>query len=123
MFLTLVKIRRRNTVLPRKKSGKRQWTDPVILVPIIVAIITAIVGPTYVYLILNPPTPPKTTTTPTPTPPPAPTQYSFVRAWGSEGSGDEQFEGPRGISIDLARNVYVADTGNNRITKFDSNGS
>ena len=26
--------------MPRKKSGKTQWTDPVILVPIIVAVIT-----------------------------------------------------------------------------------
>ena len=36
-------------------------------------------------------------------------------AWGSQGSGDGQFEGPRGIAVDSSDNVYVADNGNHRI--------
>jgi hypothetical protein len=49
-------------------------------------------------------------------------QYLFVTKWGSKGSGDGQFGNPSGISIDSSDNVYVADSGNNRIQKFDSNG-
>ena len=61
-----------------EKSGKRRWTDPVILVPIIVAIITAIVGPAILLILQNPP--PAVISTPTPppteisTPTPPPTQ-------------------------------------------------
>lgn len=33
--------------MPRKKSRKPQWTDPIVLVPIIAAVITAIVGPNF----------------------------------------------------------------------------
>ncbi len=43
--------------------------------------------------------------------------------WGSYGSGNGQFNGPLGIAVDGSGNVYVADTGNNRIQKFDSNGN
>jgi hypothetical protein len=39
--------------LPKVKKNKSQWSEPVILVPIIVAIITAIVGPTYAYYYLQ----------------------------------------------------------------------
>ena len=54
------------------KSGKHRWRDPIVLVPIITAIIAAI--PTYVLLIrpaiedTQSPTP-----EPTPSPPPEPT--------------------------------------------------
>jgi streptogramin lyase len=49
----------------------------------------------------------------------------FVTTWGSSGSGDGQFSypSPGGITSDSAGNIYVADTGNNRIQKFDSNGN
>jgi hypothetical protein len=41
--------------LPRKKkSEKPRWTDPVVLVPIITAVIASIVGPTYYYYFLTP---------------------------------------------------------------------
>ncbi|MGO8703400.1 MAG: SMP-30/gluconolactonase/LRE family protein, partial [Candidatus Brocadiia bacterium] len=43
--------------------------------------------------------------------------------WGSPGSGNGLFSYPEGIALDNANNVYVADTFNNRIQKFDSNGN
>ena len=45
-----------------------------------------------------------------------------INQWGSEGGGDGQFYDSQGIAIDSSGNVYVADSGNNRIQKFDSNG-
>jgi tripartite motif-containing protein 71 len=47
-----------------------------------------------------------------------------IKEWGSQGSGDSQFEfpGPKGIAIDSNGNIYVADTGNHRVQKFDNNG-
>ena len=42
---------------------------------------------------------------------------------GHRGSDDGKFNTPNGISIDSFGNVYVADTRNNRIQKFDSAGS
>jgi hypothetical protein len=42
---------------------------------------------------------------------------------GSSGSGDGQFSGPVGIAIDSANNLYVADSGNNRIQKFNNAGT
>jgi sugar lactone lactonase YvrE len=42
---------------------------------------------------------------------------------GSSGSGDGQFNGPVGIAIDSANDLYVADSGNNRIQKFNSAGT
>ena len=38
-------------------------------------------------------------------------------------TGDGQFNGPNGVATDSSGNVYVADTDNNRIQKFDSNGN
>jgi hypothetical protein len=46
----------------------------------------------------------------------------FVTKWGSEGSGDGQFEWNLGIAIDSSGNVYVADRDNSRIQKFTSSG-
>ena len=42
--------------------------------------------------------------------------------WGSQGKGQGQFQDPRGIAVDEAGNVYVADSGNHRIQVFDSGG-
>ena len=44
--------------------------------------------------------------------------YKFVRQWGSEGSDNSQFEGPLGIAVDSHGNVYVTDSGNQRIQVF-----
>src|SRR5919112_1846680 len=48
--------------------------------------------------------------------------YSLVTSWGSEGVGEGQFKLPHGVDIDSSGNVYVVDTGNFRVQKFDSNG-
>jgi PKD repeat protein len=48
--------------------------------------------------------------------------YSFVTKWGSNGTGDGQFNYAKGVAVDSLGNVYVADSMNNRIQKFDNNG-
>jgi DNA-binding beta-propeller fold protein YncE len=41
---------------------------------------------------------------------------------GGQGNGKGQFDGPRGIAIDTAGNILVADTNNGRIEKFSPSG-
>ena len=51
------------------------------------------------------------------------TDGKFITSWGSSGSGQGQFIAPTGIAVDLKTgNVYVSDTGNNRIDKFTPDG-
>ncbi|MGB2862560.1 MAG: NHL repeat-containing protein [Sedimentisphaerales bacterium] len=48
----------------------------------------------------------------------------FIAQWGTDaGSGDGQLQLPAAIAIDAKGNVYVADNGNHRVQKFDSNGN
>ncbi len=49
--------------------------------------------------------------------------YVFVSSFGSHGSGNGQFEFPYSAATDAANNIYVADTYNHRIQKFDSSGA
>ena len=42
---------------------------------------------------------------------------------GACGSGNGQFNQPRGVTVDAEGNIYVADTGNQRIVKFDAGGN
>jgi DNA-binding beta-propeller fold protein YncE len=42
--------------------------------------------------------------------------------WGSEGKDEGQFIEDHGIVVDAEGNVYVVDTRNVRIQKFDNNG-
>lgn len=43
--------------------------------------------------------------------------------WGREGTGDGEFNSPRGIAVDAAGYIYVADFENSRVQKFDSRGT
>lgn len=49
--------------------------------------------------------------------------YQLVTKWGSNGSGDGQFTYPRGIAVDASGNIYVCDSYNNRVQKFNSSGT
>jgi len=49
--------------------------------------------------------------------------YVFVTKWGTEGTADGQFKYPYGVAVDSSGNVYIADTYNSRIQKFDTTGS
>jgi len=51
---------------------------------------------------------------------PSPT---FLDKWGSEGPAERQFKAPNGVAVDNAGNVFVVDTGNDRVQKFDSDGN
>ena len=48
--------------------------------------------------------------------------YESVLKWGSEGSGNGQFDHPSGLILDGDSNVYVVDVDNDRIQKFTSAG-
>jgi DNA-binding beta-propeller fold protein YncE len=41
-----------------------------------------------------------------------------LATWGAAGSTQGKFLQPQGIAVDSSGNVYVTDTGNNRIQKF-----
>ena len=46
----------------------------------------------------------------------------FLSKWGSAGSGNRQFNNPKGVAVDPDGNIYVPDTENHRIQKFDPSG-
>lgn len=50
-------------------------------------------------------------------------KYIIKKKWGSFGSGNGQFNNPTGIICDDDNNIYVVDSGNDRIQKFTSEGS
>lgn len=45
-----------------------------------------------------------------------------VTSWGTTGTGNSEFDGPTGIAFD-GTNLYVADSGNDRIQKFQTDGT
>ncbi|HEY9407902.1 MAG TPA: PQQ-dependent sugar dehydrogenase [Nitrososphaera sp.] len=48
---------------------------------------------------------------------------TYLAEWGKYGvEPDSRFNAPEGIAVDRKGNVYVVDTGNNRIQKFSANG-
>ncbi|WP_340820388.1 hypothetical protein [Methanolobus sp. WCC4] len=51
------------------------------------------------------------------------TYVNFETKWGTAGTGDGEFDTTGGVVVDSEGYVYVADSGNHRIQKFDSNGN
>src|SRR5581483_1243718 len=47
---------------------------------------------------------------------------ALLGKWGSSGGGDQQLRGPTGVAVDSIGNVYVADTGNDRVKKYSPQG-
>ena len=45
-----------------------------------------------------------------------------LQSFGTHGSGQGQFKDPNGVAVDGEGNIFVADTGNNRIQKFTEEG-
>lgn len=51
-----------------------------------------------------------------------PSPYLLTMSIGQEGVGDGEFSSPTGIALDTDGNIYVADTDNHSIQKFDKAG-
>ncbi|MBN1998310.1 NHL repeat-containing protein [candidate division KSB1 bacterium] len=49
--------------------------------------------------------------------------FEYISCFGQKGEKPGEFRLPQGISTDINGNVYIADTGNNRIQKFDAMGN
>ena len=49
-------------------------------------------------------------------------QVKSLLSWGGAGTAGGQFQSPRGMAVDKEGNIYVADSQNHRIQKFDPNG-
>ena len=47
---------------------------------------------------------------------------AFLFEWGSSGAGPGQFNHPHGFGIGPLGNLYIAETGNNRVQKFTPEG-
>lgn len=47
---------------------------------------------------------------------------TFIKSWGTRGSGPGQLKDPHSIALDSAGHVYVANRSNQRIEVFDSEG-
>ena len=48
---------------------------------------------------------------------------TFITTWGSSGSSNGTFNLPWGVCSDSSGNIYVGDSQNDRVQKFDSNGN
>ena len=50
-------------------------------------------------------------------------QYVFKTKWGALGTASGEFKNAGGIGVDALGHIYVVDRSNDRIEKFDSNGT
>lgn len=57
-------------------------------------------------------------TSPISSAPPGLPHGTFLAKWGTTGSGNGQFNLPRGVAADASGNVFIADRDNHRIQKF-----
>jgi len=48
--------------------------------------------------------------------------FTYLTSWGEKGEGEIQFNEPNGISVSPEGNIYIADTGNQRIQKISHYG-
>ena len=46
----------------------------------------------------------------------------FISKFGAPGTGDGQFNSPSHVAIDAQGNIYITDSLNDRIQKFDPSG-
>ncbi|MFC1555690.1 NHL repeat-containing protein [candidate division KSB1 bacterium] len=49
-------------------------------------------------------------------------RLEYVRSIGEKGTNPGQFSEPRSVDVDIDGNLYIADTGNNRVQKLNMNG-
>jgi DNA-binding beta-propeller fold protein YncE len=50
-------------------------------------------------------------------------KYVFEKSWGILDKSNLEFSSPSGVAVDSKDNLYVADTGNNRIQKIEPDGN
>ena len=53
--------------------------------------------------------------------PQSPPPFRF--AWGTPGTGPDQFNDPTGVAVDAASHIFVTDYNNNRVQQFDAHGT
>lgn len=58
-----------------------------------------------------------------PTPTPVKEWYAFDAAWGGPGNGAGQLSEPQGLAVAPDGTLYIADTGNHRISVWDEDGN
>lgn len=67
---------------------------------------------------------PSPSPTAVPSPSPTPTSYTLARTWGSQGNSSSQFFYPHGLAVDQTNGtVYVSDTGNHLIKRYQGDGT
>ena len=48
---------------------------------------------------------------------------TFIKAWGTRGTGPGEFELPHGLAMDTSGRLFVGDRGNSRVQIFDQDGN